>query len=258
MKKLMLGFAGETSSGKGTATDLVKAWYPGTPSFRFSDSLRDFYRLLLQNFPQLREHKVPRLFEDHVAVRLVEILKQSFGSDLGATGTRYVAFHEFAYWLVGRFMPLHSGSWPETASTADLQGISTAVRKFFGEDTLERAIMFRVAQSGIEQPCVIIEGIRRMVDISTLMNDPNVPFRLTYVEAEPSIRFERHQLRNEKPGDDKLSFAQFLELGQAEAEGEIRSLRPHAHAIIPNDGTPKNFERRLKKVVMKMVAEILQ
>lgn len=255
MQKIMLGFAGEMSSGKGTATDLVKAWYPGTPSFRFSDSLREFYALLLENFPRLRRNEIPKLFADHVEIHLIEMLKKSFGSDLGATGTRYVAFHEFAYWLVGRFMPLHSGSWPDTASTADLQSISTAVRKFFGEDTLERAIMLRVAQFGAEQPLVIIEGIRRMVDINTLMNDPNVPFRLCYIEADPHIRFARHHSRNEKPGDDALSFVQFLELGKAEAEEQVRLLRPHAHAIILNNGNQKNLERRLKKVIAAMILE---
>lgn len=40
-EKLMLGFAGEMGSGKGTATEIVRSAYPGTPSFRFSDTLRD-------------------------------------------------------------------------------------------------------------------------------------------------------------------------------------------------------------------------
>lgn len=258
MQKLMLGFAGEMSSGKGSATDLVKAWYPGTPSFRFSDSLREFYRLLLENFPQLHENKTPALFGDRLGPRLVDILKHAFGSELGASGTHYVQFREFEYWLVGRFMPEHNGVWPKSASTADLQALSTAVRRFFGEDTLERAIKFRVVQVGDDCPCVIIEGIRRLVDITTLMNDAHNPFRLTYVEADPQIRFARHVLRNEKPGDSELSYAQFLELGKAEAEEQIRLLRPHAHKVVTNDGTRKSFERRLKKAIARMMAEMKQ
>ena len=46
MPKLMVGFAGEMGSGKGTATELIKKWFPDTPSFRFSDSLREMYAWL--------------------------------------------------------------------------------------------------------------------------------------------------------------------------------------------------------------------
>ncbi len=44
--KLILGFAGKMGSGKGAATQIVKDAYPGTPSFRFSDALREFYSWL--------------------------------------------------------------------------------------------------------------------------------------------------------------------------------------------------------------------
>jgi dephospho-CoA kinase len=84
---------------------------------------------------------------------------------------------------------------------------------------------------------VIIEGIRRLVDISTLIADPRYNFQLVYIEAPAKLRWKRHRARNEKPGDAELSFAEFEELGSAEAEAEIRLLKPHAHFMFTNNTT---------------------
>jgi dephospho-CoA kinase len=183
MKKLMLGFAGEMAAGKGTATEFVKTWYPGTPSFRFSDSLREFHA-----------------------------------------------------WLGAEFLVPHGVTIPANASTKDLQGLSTKIRELFGENSLERAVALRADRCLSESPIVIIEGIRRPVDISTLMTDSRYNFKLIYIEADIKIRWMRHRARNEKPGDAELSFAQFVELGKAEPEAQIRLLKPHAHLVFINNG----------------------
>lgn len=145
----------------------------------------------------------------------------------------------------------YSVAFPEKASTPDLQRMSTLVRQLFGENVLERAIALRAERSTSTSPIVIIEGIRRLVDISTLVTDSQYQFRLVYIEADPKVRWERHRMRNEKPGDADLTFEQFLELGRAEAEREIRSLKPHAHLVIDNSGTPNILEETLQKEVSK-------
>lgn len=193
MKKLMLGFAGEMAAGKGTATELVKAWYPGTPSFRFSDALRELHS-----------------------------------------------------WLGDEFLKPYGVTIPASASTRDLQALSTKIRELFGENALERAIASRAEQCLSKSPIVIIEGIRRLVDISTLMSDPRYNFQLIYIEADARVRWKRHRARNEKPGDAELSFAQFKELGKAEAEEQIRLLRPYAPFVFDNSKTPQDLERELR------------
>lgn len=254
MTKLILGFAGEMAAGKGYATDYVKRLYPGTPSFRFSDSLREFYRLLLS--PGLMEtglfnqYLAAAIFDEALArVRLRTITDQAFGFTPAFVG--YDDAHEkFATWVIKDFVPAHySSSWAPSASTMDLQWISTMVRAIFAENTLERAIMARVEHATSESPIVIVEGIRRLVDIGTFMSDPAVPFRLIYVEADPRVRHERHRLRNEKPGDADLTFLQFTELGKAEAEAQIRMLRDHAHIIISNSADPRYLETVLEHYV---------
>lgn len=141
--------------------------------------------------------------------------------------------------------------FPEKASTQDLQRMSTLVRQLFGENVLERAIALRAEQSLSTSPVVIIEGIRRLVDVSMLMTDPQYQFRLIYIEADPKVRWERHRLRNEKSGDADLTFEQFLELGTAEAEQQIRLLKPYAHLVIDNSGPPEILENILHTEVVK-------
>lgn len=193
MKKLMLGFAGEMAAGKGTATELVKAWYPGTPSFRFSDALREFHT-----------------------------------------------------WLGAEFLTPYGVTIPTSATTRDLQVLSTKIRELFGENALERAIASRAERCLSKSPIVIIEGIRRLVDISTLMDDPRYNFALIYIEADPATRWGRHRARNEKPGDAELSFAQFLELGKAEAEEQIRLLQPYARFVFDNNKTPEDLDSDMR------------
>lgn len=179
--KLILGFAGKMGSGKGVATQIVKDAYPDTPSFRFSDALREFYS-----------------------------------------------------WL-GGFVRDHDLLLPAEARTKDLQDLSTELRRLFGQDILEHGIMERVRRVDSESPIVIVDGIRRPSDIDALKK--NSRFRLIYIHLDERVRWERHRVRNEKPGDAELSFEQFHALGDVEAEREIGSLRPLADLLVHNNGT---------------------
>lgn len=193
MKKLMLGFAGEMAAGKGTATEFVKMYYPGTPSFRFSDSLREFHT-----------------------------------------------------WFGAEFLKPYGVTIPVRASTRDLQVLSTKIRELFGENSLERAIVARAERCLSPSPIVIIEGIRRIVDIRTLMDDPRYNFQLIYIEADEKIRWKRHRARNEKPGDAELTFAQFKELGRAESEEQIRLLKLDARFTFDNSKTPEDLDNDMR------------
>ncbi len=254
MKKIILGFAGEMASGKGTATDLIKQWYPRTPSFRFSDSLREFYAGLIARIPDGRLSGMPsdeRLLRLHI--REVAEVSFEFTPNARADNNAHTAF---AAWVVTEFIPVRKGVWNASASTPDLQAISTAARHHFGENILERALMSRARGVNSSSPFIVFEGIRRLVDIGTLMHDPSVVFRLTYVFAHTDIRHQRHKLRNEKPGDDCLTLAQFIELGNAEAEREIRLLEGHAHAVIDNGGPPEAFEVAVSATLEDWFAEL--
>ena len=191
-------------AGKGTATKILKdILYPGSPSFRFSDALREFYS-----------------------------------------------------WLRESFLASHTSlSLPEHASTKDLQDLSTKIRGLFGENSLERAIVLRAERCLAPSPIMIIEGIRRPADIGILMHDPQYHFYLVYIEADPRIRWERHRARNEKRGDADLTFERFIELGQAETEMEIRSLRPQAHLVVDNSDSILHMANVLWATFDKLLQE---
>jgi uridine kinase len=128
--------------------------------------------------------------------------------------------------------------------TSDLQELSSVLRQIFGEDLLERAVANRVLQCRSPSPCVVVEGIRRKVDIGNFLALPN--FFLVYVEADFDVRYLRHIARNEKPGDAQMSLEQFRQLGKAEAETQIRMLQPSAHVVIQNNGTALEFAEKLR------------
>jgi dephospho-CoA kinase len=246
VKKILIGFAGEMGSGKGTAAALVLAWFPGTESFRFSESLREFYTHF-RVLHQTKEDKAPWLFFREA---LTGALEASFGDGV-LCGAPEGALALFARWLLDEFVPRHKGRWPKKASTPDLQDLSTKVRQYFAEDTLEKAIVARVGRSASTSPYAVVDGIRRLVDIGRLMSAPENNFHLCYIEADTKKRHERHRARNEKPGDADLTIDQFIALGQAEAEKEIRLLKPHAHSVITNNGTQEEFAAQLKKEIMQ-------
>lgn len=246
MKKVMLGFASEMGAGKGTAASLVRLWFPGTESFRFSDSLRAFYA----QFCVLHQAQKGLAPGTLCEVALQGVLETSFDGDIMSTAPPD-ALARFAEWLAETFVPSHNNIWPYDASTPDLQDISTKARECFGEDVLERSIAAKAAVSVSQSPFVVVEGIRRLVDIGRLMHDPRMPFFLFYIETKLEKRHERHKKRNEKPGDADLMLEQFIKLGEAEAEQQIRLLKPAAYAVIENNGTAEAFAAKLYLEVIK-------
>ncbi len=240
----MLGVAGEMGSGKGLATELVKQWYPGTQSFRFSDSLREFYRRIIAHVVTKND-----TFEITDEFLVSCMLTDSFGSSVCTQDADRSGLRTFIRWLIFEFIPKHGRVWTMQGSTIDLQDISTAVRQYFGSDILERAIIARVNASTSESPIIILDGIRRPRDIATLVKDSSVSFGLLYIEVDAKTRYERHKARAEKPGDAELTFEQFLALGSVEAEREIVRLRPLSNAIIDNSGEFAHLEGALRMLI---------
>jgi dephospho-CoA kinase len=115
-----------------------------------------------------------------------------------------------------------------------MQTLSTALRSIFAENILERAIIAWSSKHNSGSPIAVIEGIRRLVDIGAMLADPH--FRLIYLECNPEIAYSRTVSRNENPGDAEMTYIEFLMRREAEAEAQIRMLRPHAHLVINNSG----------------------
>jgi dephospho-CoA kinase len=102
-------------------------------------------------------------------------------------------------------------------SRKNLQNLSLDLRNRFGGDILARVIAEDVKNDS--QEIVIIDGVRRLDDISSLKDLPN--FYLISIDADPEIRYERMKKRNENEGDSDKTFADFEEDEQREAELQI-------------------------------------
>ena len=114
---------------------------------------------------------------------------------------------------------------------------------------VEETVIQRIEQTKTESPIVVIEGIRRFVDIGTLLKEPN--FRLIYIEVDSEVAYERMKNRNENVSDAEITWEKFLELGNAEAEQQIRLLKHHAHLVIDNSGEHAKLETVLRAEVAK-------
>lgn len=251
---LVLGFAGPMASGKGTATALVKGWFPGTPSVRFSDSLREFYFSFIFRFayPHLRAPSGERGMS---RTKLFWVMYRRLGKLYGEDTSDPSKCRELFGWIEGEFLPSRPWFIPSSGTRRDLQDISTKLRTLYREDILERAVRRRLLGMGRTDRLAIIEGIRREVDIATFLNDAAINFRLVYVDADQSVRLKRYRERNENPGDAEMTREQFVIAGEQEAERQITGLRSRAHLILDNSTAQDVLEVTLRAVVVHWMNE---
>lgn len=133
----------------------------------------------------------------------------------------------------------------------NMQKVSTMIREYFGED-----IIFCVAAADlkrIKNRTIAINGVRRMTDIELLKKDFAV--KLIYVEADAEKRYLRLCKRVENQDDRVKTFAQFKKDHTQEAEQQIKSLKKKADFLISNNGTRKEFYRKIDEVVNKIINE---
>lgn len=239
--KTLLLVAGMTASGKGTVAAWRKERDPQTPVYRFSDPLRDLYFNMLTDFHLCAEEKLRLLPKEPTALhheRLCGVLVGTFGPSI-AERIRYRALEQFDQWLREEFARGRD-PWSKWASTPDLQNLSTAVRKFFGEDLLALTLKTRVGMA--EHPAPVVEGVRRLIDVETLLFGAT-EYRpiFVYVEAPQPLRYKWFLLRNEKDGDANISYPEFRKLNRAEPERQIPLLRKYAQYRIRNVGTKEGF-----------------
>lgn len=72
------------------------------------------------------------------------------------------------------------------------------------------------------------------------------------VEANEEVRYKRVIERNENPGDDKKTFAEFREDDIAETEAQIPETMAKADFKINNDGTWEDLWLQIHALVKKI------
>lgn len=130
----------------------------------------------------------------------------------------------------------------------NLQGISTALRSFYGDDFLSKVLFNDIKKSRAK--IIIIDGVRRKGDIKNFIKLPN--FYLIFIETEPKIRYKRLLLRGEKTDDKNKSYKDFLKDSNNEAEKQIDSLRSISAFFIKNNTDLKYLYSQVDKILNKI------
>ncbi|NMB92450.1 MAG: hypothetical protein GYA31_02405, partial [Parcubacteria group bacterium] len=126
-------------------------------------------------------------------------------------------------------------------SRENISKLSTILRKNFSEDILARTIYEDIKKD--KKNVIIVDGVRRMADISYLKKLPE--FKLIYIDADMEKRYQRIILRGENVDDTSKTFEQFKKDHELETELQIVNLKDFADIVIDNNG---NFENLFKQV----------
>lgn len=130
-------------------------------------------------------------------------------------------------------------------SRDNLQKLSVSLRQTFGDDILAKTIAKEV--DSLKSDLVVVDGVRRPADIKYLKKLDN--FFLIKIIADEKVRYQRAVLRNENPGDDKKSFATFLNDHKKEAESKIPEVMKEADFTIDNNGSFDNLYMQIDKII---------
>jgi len=92
----------------------------------------------------------------------------------------------------------------------------------------------------------VIPSIRREEDFLFVRSFPT--HLLIAIEAEPKTAYERMKMRNEKPGENNLTWEEYLTLCNAPIDQEVPKLRKQADITIENNGTLEELQEKLKTI----------
>lgn len=134
-------------------------------------------------------------------------------------------------------------------SRENISIISTVLRKNFGEDILAKA-MYHDAEND-QHDLVVVDGVRRMADISYLKELPH--FKLIYLEADMQKRYERIVKRAENTDDKTKTFEDFKKDHELETELQIRDLKNYANNILNNDGTYADLYMQIDEIITENI-----
>jgi len=133
-------------------------------------------------------------------------------------------------------------------SRDNLIDLSTILRERFGQDLLAKIIASDA--SSLDADIVVVDGVRRMEDVSYLSKLPN--FKLIRIEADSKIRYERMKIRNENIGDAEKTYEDFMKDHERETEVTIPEVMSKADFALNNDGTFDDLYRQIEELLLKL------
>ena len=129
----------------------------------------------------------------------------------------------------------------------NMVAISEAMREKFGQDIMAKVLAEDASQD--DNDIVIVEGIRRIPDITHLAKLPN--FILVRIEAEPATRYARLTQRGENTDDNSKTYEQFLTDHQLPTEVTIPEVMALATVSLDNNGDLADLYKQLDTLINK-------
>lgn len=146
-------------------------------------------------------------------------------------------------------------NWNLPAGRETQQKLVLAMRHYFGQDVLAKAVHSRVLES--QSDIIILDGLRWIdADYPLLRSLPNN--FLIYVDAPAEIRYQRSKIDSQKPDEINSSFEQFLERDQARNEEEIHLFKGKADVVIENSTDDPNYLNGEVKKMARLILNLRQ
>jgi energy-coupling factor transporter ATP-binding protein EcfA2 len=139
----------------------------------------------------------------------------------------------------------------ENVGRPTLQGLSTVVREWFGQDALARVMGRKCAV--VQGPHVVIDGVRRLDDTELLLQEYGEGLIPVWIETSADNRYARLKARKEKMGEQMMSREDFDLQEQAESEQQLDLVRQACKIVINNDGTPEDLQHQIEALVASIV-----
>ncbi|MEI8360652.1 MAG: AAA family ATPase [bacterium] len=127
--------------------------------------------------------------------------------------------------------------------------VSEIMRTSFGQDILAK-VMAEDAKND-EKEIVVIEGIRRMADITHLSKLNN--FVLVQIIAEPKLRHSRLSIRGENADDNTKTYDQFIQDHNLPTEKTIPEVMNQAKETLDNNLDMKELSVQIDNLIKKLI-----
>ncbi len=125
------------------------------------------------------------------------------------------------------------------------QVLSKSLRENFGQDLFSKIVASDVNSATAN--IVVVDGVRRPMDIENLKNIPG--FKLVAIDVDAQTRFERIKNRKEKQDDATKTWEEFQAEDKAESEIAIPDLMQQADIKIDNNGSVEDLYKQLDELI---------
>lgn len=126
--------------------------------------------------------------------------------------------------------------------------LSEVLRGAFGEDLFSHVIAKDAAKASTN--LVVIEGIRRDMDLATLSPLPH--FILVAIDVDTDVRFARVKTRGQNAGETEMTKEQFLAEDQRSTEASIPGVIKQAKEHIKNNGSLEELKEEIEALLKRI------